>query len=197
MKIKPVYIYLGTFVIVIIALVIMTSGGNPSTSSKGTSQEQTMPKDDIHQNLGSAPGGGNVSSEFKQRMENLKSNYETNPKDTVNSKEYARLLAAAHKPEEAVEIFQSILNQDNSRDDIRLELATVYYNLNQYDNAKIQLETILKNNPSSAEVIYNLGAIEASMGNMDKAREIWQKLVADYPESEAAQFASSALQNLN
>ncbi|KUG24730.1 tpr domain protein [hydrocarbon metagenome] len=197
MKIKPLYIYLSLFVVVIVVLVIITSGGKTNRVIPDASQNKTMPQDEIHQNLGSAPGGGNVSSEFKQRMENLKSNYETNPKDTVNSKEYARLLAAAHKPEEAVEIFQSILNQDNSRDDIRVELATVYYNLNQYDNAKIQLETVLKNNPSSAEVIYNLGAIEATTGNIDKARELWEKLIADYPESEAAQFASSALQSLN
>lgn len=193
MKIKPLYIYLSLFVVVIIILVIISSGGKTERSV----QNQTMPQDEIHQNLGSAPGGGNVSSEFKQRMEKLKSNYETNPKDTVNSKEYARLLAAAHKPEESVEIFQSILNLDNSRDDIRVELATVYYNLNQYEDAKKQLETVLNNNPSSTEVIYNLGAIEASIGNSEKAREIWEKLVADFPESEAAQFASSALQSLN
>lgn len=193
MKIKPLYIYLSLFVVVIIILVIISSGGKTERSV----QNQTMPQDEIHQNLGSAPGGGNVSSEFKQRMEKLKSNYETNPKDTVNSKEYARLLAAAHKPEESVEIFQSILNLDNARDDIRVELATVYYNLNQYEDAKKQLETVLNNNPSSTEVIYNLGAIEASMGNSEKAREIWEKLVADFPESEAAQFASSALQSLN
>lgn len=193
MKIKPLYIYLSLFVVVIIIFVIISSGGKTELPM----QNQTMPQDEIHQNLGSAPGGGNVSSEFKQRMENLKSIYETNTADTVNSKEYARLLAAAHKPNEAVEIFQSILNLDNARDDIRVELATVYYNLNQYEDAKKQLETVLNNNPSSTEVIYNLGAIEASMGNSEKAREIWEKLVADFPESEAAQFASSALQSLN
>lgn len=193
MKIKPLYIYLSLFVVVIIILVIVSSGGKTEHSL----HNQAMPQDEIHQNLGGAPGGGNVSSEFKQRMEYLKSTYENNPGDTVNSKEYARLLAAAHKPQEAVEIFLSILNQDKSRDDIRVELATVYYNLNQFENAKNQLEKVLSNNPTSTEVIYNLGAIEATMGNNDRAKEIWEKLVADYPESEAAQFASSALQSLN
>lgn len=196
MKIKPIYIYLGTFVIVIIALVVMTSGGNPSTSSMGTPQEQTMPKDDIHQNLGNAPGSGNVSSEFKQKMANLKSGYENNPADTVNAKEYARLLAAAHKPQEALDVYNGILEINPERVDIRLELATVYYNLKRFSEAKRETEIVLKKNPDSPGVEYNLGAIEAALGNPDKAKEIWEKVISEYPNSEAARIANTSLQNL-
>lgn len=198
MKVKPVYIYLGAFIIVVIVLIIMTSGGNPSTSSTpDVSNQSEMPQDDIHKNLGNGPGSGNVSSEFKQKMANLKSEYESNPSDTVNAKEYARLLAAAHNPEEALNVYNSILTMDSERNDIRLELATVYYNMQQFKQAKEQIEAVLEKEPNSPGVQYNLGAIEAALGNSDKAEEIWEKVIQKYPNSEAAKIAQSSLQNLN
>ncbi len=198
MKVKPVYIYLGAFIIIVVALVIMTSGGNPTTSSiPNISNQSEMPNDDIHQNLGNAPGSGNVSTEFKEKMARLKTGYESNPADTVIALEYARLLAAAHKPNEALEIYNNILQKDSERTDIRIELATVYYNLQNFTEAKKQIEAALAKKPNSPDIQYNLGAIEASLGNFERAREIWEKVLAEYPNSEAAKIASSSLQNLN
>lgn len=198
MKVKPVYIYLGAFIIVVIALVIMTSGGNPSTpSSPNISNQSEMPNDDIHKNLGNAPGSGNVSPEFKEKMARLKTGYESNPADTANALEYARLLAAAHKPDEALEIYNNILQRDPERTDIRIELATVYYNLQNYTEAKKQIESVLAKKPNSPDVQYNLGAIEASLGNSERAKEIWEKVITEHPNSEAAKIARTSLQNLN
>jgi len=197
MKVKPIYIYLGAFIIVVIALVIMTSGGNPSTSSSpDISNQSEMPQDDIHKNLGNSPGSGNVSSEFKQKMANMKSEYESNPADTVNAKEYARLLAAAHNPEEAVIVYNSILNKDSKRLDIRNELATVYYNLQNFEEAKKQIEAVIKADPEEPGAHYNLGAIEAAQGNIDKANDIWQKVIEQFPNTEAAQLATTSLQKI-
>lgn len=198
MKVKPVYIYLGAFIIVVIALVIITSGGNHSTSSSPNLPNQSeMPNDDIHQNLGKAPGSGNVSTEFKEKMARLKTGYESNPADTANALEYARLLAAAHKPNEALEIYNNILRRDSERTDIRIELATVYYNMQNFTEAKKQIEAVLAKKPNSPDVQYNLGAIEASLGNLGRAKEIWEKVIVEHPNSEAAKIASTSLQNLN
>lgn len=198
MKVKPVYIYLVVFVIVVIALVVITSGGNPSESTTpNVSNQSEMPKDDIHKNLGNAPGSGNVSSEFKQKMANMKSEYESNPSDTVNAKEYARLLAAAHNPQEAVNVYNSILHKDSKRIDIRIELATVYYNMQKYEEAKKQIEAVIEAVPDESGAYYNLGAIEAAQGNIDKAKEIWQKVVEQFPNTEAANLANTSLQKIN
>ncbi|MGQ9644599.1 MAG: tetratricopeptide repeat protein [Ignavibacterium sp.] len=40
---------------------------------------------------------------------------------------------------------------------------------------------------------YNLGAIEATRGNDEKARQIWNKLIQDDPKSETAELARNAL----
>ncbi|MDZ7763596.1 MAG: tetratricopeptide repeat protein [Melioribacteraceae bacterium] len=195
MKLKPVYIYLSVFVLVIVAIVIFSTNDEQNNPQPNVTQQQTMPQDEIHKNLGSSPG--NVSAEFRQKMERLKDNYESNPDDTVNAIEYARLLAAAHKPNDALNIYQEILKKDNSRDDLRIELATVYYNMQQYLEAKSELEYVLERNPNADDVIYNLGAVEASLGNTEKAKEIWKRLVNDFPNSDAAEFAKQSLENLD
>lgn len=197
MKIRPIHIYLGAFIIIVISLVLMTSEDTTSSQTPGISNQSQIPQDDIHQNLGNAPGSGNVSSEFKENMARLKAGYENNPSDTINALEYARLLAAAHKPNDALEVYNKILEFDLGRTDIRLEVATVYYNMQNFTEAKKQMEAVLAKEPNSPDVQYNLGAIEAALGNPARAKEIWEKVVAEYPSSEAAKIASSSLQNLN
>ncbi|WKZ68211.1 MAG: tetratricopeptide repeat protein [Melioribacteraceae bacterium] len=197
MKIRPIHIYLGAFIIIIISLVLITSEDTSSSSFQGNTNQSQLPQDDIHQNLGNAPGSGNVSSEFKENMARLKAGYENNPSDTLNALEYARLLAAAHQPDEALEVYNKILEFDSGRTDIRLEVATVYYNMQNFTEAKKQMEAVLAKEPDSPDVQYNLGAIEAALGNLVKAKEIWEKVMTEYPTSEAAKIASSSLQNLN
>lgn len=197
MKIKPLFLYLGSILIIVLVILIVDSGNSSTSSNKlETDQQSQMPNDDIHQNLGNAPGSGNVSKEFKEKMSKLKTEYESNPSDTINSKEYARLLAAAHEPEKSVDVYNSILTIDPERNDIRLELATVYYNLQQYNNAKSEILKVYEEEPNSPGVQYNLGAIEAALGNIDKAKSIWQDVINKYPDSEAAEIASTSLKSL-
>ena len=39
---------------------------------------------------------------------------------------------------------------------------------------------------------YNLGAIEATKGNKEKAREIWTKLIKDNPNDETSELAKNS-----
>lgn len=198
MKIKPVYIYVISFVVIVILLVVFTSGGDgTSLPTEEVNPHSQLPDDEIHRNLeGDSPMSGNVSESFRQKMNQLKEGYESNPSDTVNAKEYARMLAAAHQPENAVEIYKGILSRDKNRFDIRFELATVYYNMRQYENAKDEIQKVLEVDNDNLDAKYNLGAIEAAMGNTDKAKEIWNQLVNQYPDSEAARVAEQSLKNL-
>ena len=199
MKLKPIYIYPVLILIVVAALIIFSGGESDELKpAPDINMNGQMPDDDVHSNLGgNAPSGGNVSESFRQKMQSLKDKYESAPSDTANSKEYARLLAAAHQPEKAVEIYNEILNADKNRSDIKFELATVYYGLGQYAEAKTEIEEILSRDKNNIMAKYNLGAIEASMGNMDEAKKIWQDLEENYPQTEAGQAASQALKDIN
>ena len=50
--------------------------------------------------------------------------------------------------------------------------------------------------PDDVMVQYNLGAIEATKGNKDKAREIWEKLINSHPNDKTTELAKNSLKKL-
>jgi TolA-binding protein len=56
--------------------------------------------------------------------------------------------------------------------------------------------SILNIDPDNEMAIYNTGAIEASRGNKEQAREIWTKLIEDFPGSETSDLAKNSLNRL-
>ena len=55
---------------------------------------------------------------------------------------------------------------------------------------------MLKMFPDDPMVKYNVGAIEATKGNKDKAREIWTKIIKDYPSDKTAELAKNSINKL-
>ncbi len=45
-------------------------------------------------------------------------------------------------------------------------------------------------------LIYNIGAIEATKGNKNRAREIWTKLIEDHPNDKTSELAKNSLNKL-
>ena len=198
MKIKPIYLYLVSFVIIIAIIVLFTSEKeNPDLPTEDVIPHSEMPLDDTHKNFQGAPGSGNVTPEFREKMKNLKKSYEQNPGDSAIAVEYARLLAAAHRSDEALDVYQKLINYYPNNSDFRLELATVYYSLQQFDKAKEEILLVIEKEPDAPDVKYNLGAIEFALGNEEKAKEIWNKIIDESPGSEAAEYARRSLENIN
>lgn len=169
------------------------------TSNDVVTNEQ-MPKDDIHKELtnpmSQSPGPSNVTSETMQKMEVLKKSVEANPEDTLKIREYADFLSMAHKPKDAIKYYEKILNRDNNRIDILFSLTFIYYNEGNVSKADELTKTILKIDPDNEMALYNTGAIEASRGNKEQAREIWTKLIEAFPGSETTELAKNSLNRL-
>ncbi len=206
MKIKPLYIYLIITAIVVFA-VIMISTSTSTEPEKVTMppnhQEMTknqMPEDEIHKGMktdGSmAPSKDNINKEAIHQFEMLKKAYESNPSDTAKAKAYAEMLAGGHKPEEAIKIFESILARDKKRVDVLLLLTMVSYNMQNYDNAEKYTLKILAIDKNHLEATYNLGAISASKGDNEKAKKIWRDIIKRFPNTQAATYSQTALDNL-
>jgi tetratricopeptide (TPR) repeat protein len=194
MKIKPIYIYGSVVVLAIIFLVFFTSR-NDSNIPENVQNNQ-MPDDDIHKGLQQPPGKDNVSSEVKRHLEMLKKEVEENPKDTLKMREYADFLSAAHQPDEAITYYNNILNVNPKRSDVLFSLAYIYFNKKNFDKAEDLVNKILVYEPDNTEAMYNLGAIAASNGDKQKARTQWEKLIKNYPGSNASKLAESSLKKL-
>jgi tetratricopeptide (TPR) repeat protein len=159
-----------------------------------------MPADDIHKKFNDGmsqnPSGSNVSEEVKHKIEVMKKLVDENPTDTLKMREYADFLAAAHKSEEALLYYQKILNKDKKRKDIYFSMTFIYYNKRDLAKAEEITYQMLKLFPDDPMVNYNIGAIEATKGNKDKAREIWTKIIKDNPNDPTSELAKNSLNKL-
>ncbi|RMD51136.1 MAG: hypothetical protein D6830_01080 [Ignavibacteria bacterium] len=197
MKFSMKYIYIG--VIVIVAIMIVVSSISFEDNQPAT---DTMPNDDVHKGMGQTFGGenpskDNVSSEFMHQIEMYKKAVEKDPKDTVSMRKYAELMSAAHKPEEGNKYFEKIIAIDPNRVDILTNIVFNYYNMQQLDKATKFNEMLLKVDPDNLDAIYNKGVIEASKGNMNAAKSLWEKVIKMAPDSEVGKMAKSNLARLS
>lgn len=195
MKIKPLYIYLSVLAAAIIFLVIFTSDNNKEEANPMTGKG--MPQDEIHKGLDPHnPSGSNVSSEVKMRMDELRKEYESNPQDTLKMKNYADFLAMAHKPDQAVPLYEKILQKDPKRTDVRFSLALIHYNRSDFPKAEEIINKVLDYDKKNAQAKYNLGAIAATKGDKEKAKQLWTDLIKESPNTETAKMADESLKAL-
>ena len=200
MKFKPIYFY-GILVVVAVALLIVIGIQETTNSTEApVVNNQTMPDDDVHKELknqiGNTPGKENVSEEYRKKMAELKDAVEKDPSDTLAMRNYADFLSASHKMNEAVQYYEKILNINPKRTDIYFSLALIYYNKQDLVMCEEVNNKVLTYDPKNQMALYNLGAIAATQGRTDKAREFWNKVVSINAESETAKLAVESLGKL-
>ncbi|UCH66635.1 MAG: tetratricopeptide repeat protein [Ignavibacterium sp.] len=199
MKFKSIYLYGILFIIVVLFLIVVSNqSGTNNVVEKPVSGEGNIPDDSIHKPLvsGEQPSKENVSEEFRNRVDKLKSAIEENPNDTTSLKQYADLLTAAHMSEEAIEYYNRILQIDPERIDILFSVSFLYYSRGDIKNAKESTTKILILDPDNVNALYNLGAISAKNGETEKAREIWIKLAEQYPDEDISIRARNSIEKL-
>jgi tetratricopeptide (TPR) repeat protein len=199
MKFKPIYLYGVVILIAIITLLVVTQTDSNEKTNVDITNKQ-MPMDDVHKKLNNGviqnPSGSNVSEEVKHKIDVMKKDVDANPNDTLKMREYADFLAAAHKPEEALSYYQKIIDKDKKRKDVYFAITFVYYTKGDFVKAEEVTQTMLKLFPGDPMANYNLGAIEATKGNKEKAREIWTKLINENPNDKTSELAKSSLNKL-
>ena len=199
MKFKPMYLYGIVALIAIVTLIIVSqTSSDEKTNIDITNKE--MPRDNVHKNLNNGlmqdPSGSNVSEEVKHKIEVMKKDVDANPNDTLKIREYADFLAAAHKPEEALVYYQKIIDKDKTRKDVFFAITFVHYTKGDFVKAEEVTLQMLQLFPGDPMVRYNWGAIEATKGNKEKAREIWTKLIKDNPDDKTSELARGSLNKL-
>lgn len=199
MKLKPIHVYPAVVIIIIIVL-FFTSGSEESQIIIPESTQQNMPNDDIHKGMGQIsgdqPGKGNVKSEVYEQMETMRKQIESSPSDTITMLQYADLLYAAHRQNEAQSYYEKILAIDGSRTDVLTKLTAIYYNRQDFQSAKEVNDKILSIDPNDLFAKYNKGAIAVSLGDKETARKEWTEIIEKSPYSEAGVSAKRALERL-
>lgn len=201
MRIKPLYLYgiIAIAAIAILIIVAINENSNPVQTPMMKNNEQ-MPDDDVHKQLmnqgSNTPGKQNVSEEYKRKMAELENAVNENPSDTVALRKYADYLTASHKMNEAISYYDKILEINPKRADIRFSLAIIYFNKQDFAMCQEENEKVLEFEPKNQMALYNLGAIAATKGNKDIAKEYWNKVISIDSNSETSTLARESLSKL-
>jgi len=200
MKVKPLYIYAAIIILAILFLVIFASKDKNEQNAGTDFSTKNLPDDEIHKGLQNpstqTPSKENVNENFKHQIEMLKKAAEENPSDTLKMREYADLLFAAHKAEEAIPYYQKILKVNPKRIDILFSVSFIYYNKKDFDKSEEITNQILKADKKNQQALYNLGAIAIAKGDIQSAKKIWTRLIEEYPSSETSELAKNSLNKL-
>lgn len=200
MKFKPIYLY-GIIVLAAVALLIIVGIQERSDLTEAPIENnQTMPDDEVHKQLqsqtGNTPGKENVSEEYRKRLAELKEAVDNNPSDTLAMRNYADFLSASHKMNEAIPYYEKILEFNSKRTDIYFSLALIYFNKQDFAKCEEVNNKVLSFEPLNQMAIYNIGAIAATQGNMERAKEFWNKVVSIDADSETGKLAKESLGKL-
>ena len=200
MKFKPIYLY-GILAIAAVTILIVVGTQESTTPTElPVTNDQTMPDDDVHKQLknpgGNTPGKENVSEEYRKKLAELKEAVDSNPSDTLAMRNYADFLSASHKMNEAIPYYEKILEINPKRSDIYFSLALIYYNKQDFLKCEEANNKVLSFEPKNQMALYNLGAIAATQGKKDKAKEFWNMVMNINPDSETGKLAKESLAKL-
>lgn len=201
MKFKAIYLYGILAVLAVTILIIVGIQDSPNPDQMKVTTDQTMPDDDVHKKLmdqgSTSPGKENVSEEYNKKLARLKEAVVNKPSDTLAIREYADFLSASHKMNEAIPYYEKILNINPKRADVRFALAVIYFNKQDYQKCEDENKMVLTFEPKNQMALYNLGAIAATRGNKEKAKEFWNTVLSIDANSETGKLATESLSKLN
>ncbi|MBN1300098.1 MAG: tetratricopeptide repeat protein [Melioribacteraceae bacterium] len=196
MKIRSLYIYVTAIIVVLGGIFIFNTITQTSPPEATVNFHQNMPDDDIHRGDGENPSKGNVRSDFMRKYNELKEYVANNPDDTAKVLEFANMLSQAHRKDQAIVLFNSILDKDPARVDVMFALGYEYYQLKEFDKAEDITREIIAVNKDEVQAHYNLGAIAIARGDTTEARSVWLNLSQKYPGTDAAKMADQSLKAL-
>ena len=114
-----------------------------------------------------------------QLLEKLKSN----PNDSSLLVQVAAIYHTTHRFKEAADYYNRALQSDPKNVSVRTKLASSLYRNGDIDGAIAQLNRALKDQPTDANALFNLGMIKLQgKGDAKGALAMWQRLLKTNPQ---------------
>ncbi len=202
MKKNGLYIFFAVMSIIILGFIFYNYSTQPDKiyTKVAKKTDNNMPNDEIHKNINNfnaqEPSKENVNRSIVHKMEMLEKELKNGLKDTVKILEYANLLVAGHNIDKGILYYKKILEIDSQRDDVLLQLAFAYSSKNDFNNAINVTKKMLNINPNNVIALYNLGALNATIGKKELAKTTWQKLINKFPNNDITDKAKQSLKRL-
>ncbi len=121
----------------------------------------------------------------------LEHDYPQSPLVLSAQREAAKLVKYSLRDfSRAIEYYQRLLDADpQAGDEYLYEIADCYFRLDNYNQARIEFDSLLQNYPQSslgATVLFRKGGLHLLEKQLDQAHHSWQQLLELYPQSDYA-----------
>lgn len=150
-------------------------------------KEKSKPETNINQNL-------EVNSQVMAEIERLRDKVNSNPDDMASTLRLANLLHDVNIFDQAVDYYRRYLAKNESDPDARVDMAICLFELGKADEAIAEMEKALNYSPNHQLALYNLGIVYLTLGNLEKAKEYFNRCIDVNPSAEVAQKAKRILE---
>ena len=175
------YLFIPVFVLIVVLLFWKNqepaSLNTPTATSTSQNQAMSASMEKVH-----------------KMLDRLKKAVEDDPKNVAAMDSLGNMFYIAGSFAKARDYFEMHLAVEPDNNQTKILLARTYFNLKNKDKAIEILQGILDKEPDFVFALSDLADIYDSMHEHDKAKEYWQKIIADYP---GTQFASDAQKRLS
>jgi tetratricopeptide (TPR) repeat protein len=114
-------------------------------------------------------------NDFKRSEQIFTELHKSDPKDLRGLIGLVETLASENRISQSIEETNKILDQDPSRNDVRLVLANLLARDRQYDRAIQQYRTLLEKDPNSASTLLRLGETYRLKGDLNAAIDAFRR----------------------
>ncbi len=150
-------------------------------------KEKNKPETHVHQDLG-------TNAQIMAEIDRLRDRVNLNPDDMASTLRLANLLHDVHIFDQAVEYYRKYLAKNESDPDARVDMAICLFELGKADEAIAEMEKALTYSPNHQLAFYNLGIVHLTLGNLERAREYFNRCIDVNPSAEVAQKARRILE---
>jgi tetratricopeptide (TPR) repeat protein len=145
------------------------------------------------------PGGGAPvpGDNFQARIAQMQQVVARDPKNVQAWVQLGNDYFDTRQPQKAIEAYGRALELQPNDADVLTDQGVMYRDVGQFDKAIANFQRANKANPQHVQSLFNMGVVYAHDMNLPaKAEEAWKKVIALAPQSEQAQQAQRALQQL-
>ncbi|MGE5351190.1 MAG: zinc-ribbon domain-containing protein [Acidobacteriota bacterium] len=183
-KMSPVQLWGVIAGLLVVGVLIMWGAGVFSSSENLTAN-----------NLQEQQQAGNpaMSLENVQRINELEAAVKKDSTNLNTVLELAHLLNDSGMKDRSVPYYQMYLRRNPMNADVQVDLGVVYYEMQQYNTAKMRMRKGLAINPRHQIANFNMGIVNLAAGSIDSAKIWWNKAVTIDPTSEIGKKAKELL----
>lgn len=134
--------------------------------------------------------------EISSKIELIENSLKNDPDNIGLNIEMGNNLFDVKQYEKAIFYYKKALNLSPKNVEVRIDLAVSYYNLQIVDTALVEIDHALKLNPNHQQGLYNRGVMYYNIGDKEKAKESWLKLIELHDGTQAAETAKQLLKNI-